>query len=151
SDAEAKISRWHDRRPLFLFAQPQNVHGITIGHLGPERRPKKLYSGFNAWTASELERLDGCFGSFVRYLKSADLYDHSIIVLTSDHGDSFGEFGHKGHAMDVNPSVLRIPLIIHLPSVMRRQYYNDPDQIAFNIDIVPTLYYLLGHRPIIND
>ena len=151
-DAENKITRFHDRnRPLFLYAQPQNVHGLTLGGLGADRAPKKDYPGFKAWNASELERLDGCFGSFVAYLKAAHLYDNSIIVLTADHGDSFGEFGHKGHALELTPSVLRIPLIIHLPPAMRKDYYADPDQVAFNIDITPTLFYLLGHRPIVND
>ncbi|HYL16429.1 MAG TPA: sulfatase-like hydrolase/transferase [Terriglobales bacterium] len=152
-DAEAKISRLHDRqRPLFLFAQPQNVHGITLGRLGADRQPKKSYPRrFHPILASEIERLDGCFGEFTHYLQSAGLYDNSIIVLTSDHGDAFGEFGHKGHALDLHPSVLRVPLIIHLPPAMRKQYVSNPDRIAFNIDITPTLYYLLGHRPIIND
>ena len=151
-DAENKISRFHDRsRPLFLYAQPQNVHGATLGKLGADRAPKKPYPGFHALTASEIERLDGCFGSFLGYLKATGVYDNSIIVLTADHGDSFGEFGHKGHALELTPSVLRIPLIIHLPPALRKNYYADPDQVAFNIDITPTLYYLLGHRPIVND
>jgi arylsulfatase A-like enzyme len=51
----------------------------------------------------------------------------------------------------MNPEDLRIPLIIHLPEKMKSTYYHDPDQIAFNIDITPTLYYLLGHGPVVND
>lgn len=152
-DVEAKISRFQDRqRPSFIFAQPQNVHGITLSRLGADRQPKKPYPArFRPVLASEIERLDGCFGKFVHYLRSAGLYDNSIIVITSDHGDAFGEFGHKGHALEIHPSVLRVPLIIHLPAAMRQQYVSNPERIAFNIDITPTLYYLLGHRPIIDD
>jgi membrane-anchored protein YejM (alkaline phosphatase superfamily) len=151
-DAETKIGQLRDpARPVFMFAQPQNVHGITIASLGPERAPKRPYPGFVAKTASEVERLDGCFGRFVRYLKTSGLYANSIVVLTSDHGDSFGEFGHKGHALELNLSVLRVPLIIHLPDNMRNRYYNDPKQVAFNTDITATLYYLVGHLPIVND
>jgi hypothetical protein len=47
--------------------------------------------------------------------------------------------------------VLRVPLIIHLPSAMQKKYYVDPDAVAFNIDVTPSLYYLLGHRPVVND
>ncbi len=30
-------------------------------------------------------------------------------------------------------------------------YCNDPEQAAFNVDMTPTLYYLLGHSPVVND
>ena len=151
-DAEQKISRYHDRsRPIFFYAQPQNIHGITLGHLGSDRQPTQNYPGFHPLVASELHRADGCFGEFIHYLKSAGLYDNSIIVLTSDHGESLGEQGHKGHAMDLKMEIIRVPLIIHLPRAQRSNYYVDPQRIAFTIDVTPTLYYLLGHRPIIND
>lgn len=152
NDAENKIARRSSpSRPIFMYAQPQNLHAITLAELRPDRNPKKPYPGFMPKAASELERLDGCFGRFIRYLKSSGLYNNSIVVLTSDHGDSYGEFGRQGHAWTMNPEVLRIPLIIHLPDKMNRAHYHDPNQIAFNLDITPTLYYLLGHGPIVND
>ena len=152
TDAENKISRRENPgRPIFMYAQPQNVHTVTLSKLGHDRAPKKPYPGFMPKKASELERLDGCFGRFIRYLKSSGLYRNSIVVLTSDHGDSYGEFGRQGHAWTMNPEVLRIPLIIHLPEKTKSAYYHDPNQVAFNLDITPTLYYLLGHAPIVND
>lgn len=151
NEAESKFSQRDSTRPIFMFTMAKNIHTVTLSELPPDRDPKKSYPGFKAKTASELERMDGCFGHFVQYLKSNGLYSTSIIVLTADHGDSFGEFGHQGHALEVDPDVLKIPLIVHLPDSMTNKYYNDPDQAAFNIDITPTLYYLLGHGPIIND
>jgi len=79
------------------------------------------------------------------------LYDNSIIILTADHGDSYGEFGRYGHSTFLFPEVIRIPLIVHLPQRMRGQLCWNVDQLAFNTDITPSLYYLLGHRPIINN
>jgi phosphoglycerol transferase MdoB-like AlkP superfamily enzyme len=152
NEAESKFNQRADpNRPIFMFTMAKNIHTVTLSELPPDRAPKKAYPGFQAKTASELERMDGCFGNFVRYLKSSGLYSNSIIVLTSDHGDSFGEFGHQGHSLLVDPDVLKIPLIIHLPESMRKAYYSDLDQAAFNIDVTPTLYYLLGHGPIVND
>lgn len=152
NEAETKISQRGDpSRPVFMFTMAKNIHTVTLSELPADRAPKKAYPGFKAKTASELERMDGCFGNFVQYLKSSGFYSNSIIVLTSDHGDSFGEFGHQGHALEVDPDILKIPLIIHLPNDMKNKYYNDPDQAAFNIDVTPTLYYLLGHGPIVND
>ncbi len=106
------------------------------------------YPGFQPSAATEIKRLDGCFGSFVGYLKARGLYDNSIVVLTADHGESYGDYGHTNHTFGLHPEVLRVPLIIHLPIDMQNKYYVDPDAVAFNIDVTPSLYYLLGHRPL---
>jgi len=44
---------------------------------------------------------------------------------------------------------MRIPLIIHLPSRMQGRLKWDTKSVAFTKDITPSLYYLLGHRPIV--
>ena len=46
-------------------------------------------------------RIDACFGEFLSYLRRNHLYDDSIIVLTTDHGDS-GE-GEWGHGISIFP------------------------------------------------
>jgi hypothetical protein len=46
---------------------------------------------------------------------------------------------------------LKVPLIIHVPENVRRTYYYDTSKVIFTTDITPTLYYLLGHRPIRNN
>jgi arylsulfatase A-like enzyme len=95
--------------------------------------------------------MDAAFGEFLDFLRQRGLYDNSIIVLTADHGDSYGEFGRWGHSDFLFPEVIRIPLIVHLPPQMRQRLVWDPNDPAFTTDITPSLYYLLGHRPIINN
>ena len=146
NDAEAKISRRSDpTRPVFLFTQPQNVHLITVykRHAGLLHTKEAIMHAY----AEELRRMDGCFGGFMNFLKSKGLYDNSIIVLTADHG----EFGHDSHATSVEPDIMRVPLIIHVPKKIRYSHYYDTSKLIFTTDITPTLYYLLGHRPIRND
>ena len=146
NDAEAKISRRNDpARPIFLFTQPQNVHLITVykGHPGLLHTKEAIVHAY----ADDLRRMDGCFGGFMSFLKSKGLYDNSIIVLTADHG----EFGHDSHATSVEPDILRVPLIMHVPKKIRDSYYYDTSKLIFTTDITPTIYYLLGHRPIRND
>jgi arylsulfatase A-like enzyme len=139
-------------RPIFLYTQPQNIHVVSLRRAAALRPPRtELYPGFYAPAATEINRLDGCFGKFIRYLKARGLYDNSIVVLTADHGESYGEFGHMNHAFGMHPEVLKVPLIFHLPTALRKSVDYDPDAIAFNIDVTPSLYYLLGHRPIADD
>ena len=152
-EAQNMIDQRTDKsRPIFLYTQPQNIHVVSLERarkLRPARADQ--YPGFYAPAASEINRLDGCFGKFIRYLKARGLYDNSIVVLTADHGESYGDFGHTNHAFGLHPEVLKVPLIFHLPTALRKSMYYDPEAIAFNIDVTPTLYYLLGHRPIADD
>ena len=76
------------------------------------------------------------------------MYDNSIIIVTSDHGDATGEFGRSSHSTSIWPEVMHVPLIIHLPSAMRERVVYDDARLATLTDVAPTLYYLLGHKPI---
>ena len=152
-EAQDMIDHRTDKtRPIFLYTQPQNIHVVSLRRAAALRPPRtELYPGFYAPAATEINRLDGCFGKFIQYLKTRGLYDNSIVVLTADHGESYGEFGHLNHAFGMHPEVLKVPLIFHLPTALRKSVDYDPDAIAFNIDVTPSLYYLLGHRPIADD
>jgi arylsulfatase A-like enzyme len=105
------------------------------------------YPGFYAPVASRVRRFDQCLGEFIKDLKAQGLYDQSIIILTSDHGDSLGEEGRMGHAYSLHPEVVRVPLIIHLPPALRSAWEWDEKRVAYTTDITPTLYRLLGHEP----
>ena len=111
----------------------------------------QLPSQFNPAYASRIQKLDACFGEFLAALKKTGLYDNSIIILTSDHGDSLGENGRWGHAYTLFPEIVRIPLIVHLPAWMQADVKFDPNSVAFLTDVTPSLYYLLGQKPTAND
>ncbi len=137
--------------PVFAYTQPQNIHISVISRQGQKALDDANYHGLYAPYASRLRRMDGCFGNFVTALKSRGLYDNSFIAITADHGDSLGEQGRWGHAYTIFPEIVRVPLIIHLPRQWKEKYRANPDDLAFNSDLTPSLYYMLGHRPIVND
>lgn len=151
AEAETKIDAHKDRaRPMFLYTQAQNIHIATITRDGKTVPAGESYPGFYAPYAARLRRIDGCFGKFIDFLKERRIYDDSIVILTADHGDSLGEEGRWGHAYMVNPEIVRIPLIIHVPPRLRPRGTVDTSRVAFSTDITPTLYHLLGHLPIAN-
>jgi len=146
--AEELFDKKQDARPIFFYAQPQNIHITTLHDLPINYHPRRSYSGFSAKYASELERLDGCFGNFIHYLQKRGLYENSIVVLTADHGEAMEEERYETHSFSLRPEVLRVPLIFHMPAKFQKNYFYDPQEVAFTIDITPSIYYLLGHRPI---
>jgi len=146
---EAVLDRHPSDRPFFFYAQPMNVH-----QFGLNDRPKRtsdnwvMRPGFNNKRAFEVHQVDESLGDLFRYLKSRDLYENSIIVVTSDHGDGNEELGHLGHSSVIYPEVMHVPLIIHLPKQLKRSVVYDENSLTSLIDITPSLYTLLGHGPI---
>jgi hypothetical protein len=151
--AESALDQRSDRaRPIFFYAQPKNVHQFARNDLPLAKAQNwPAHPGFNYRISFELHQVDDCMGGFVGWLKARGLYDNSIIVVTSDHGDATGEFGRNSHSLVIYPEIMRVPLMVHLPKTMRERLVHDDDRVSALIDITPSLYYLLGHRPIVRN
>jgi arylsulfatase A-like enzyme len=133
-----------DAQPLFVMTRPLDLH---IGNIASAKVPPgESYPGFHGPYAARVRQIDACFGELVETLKRLRLYDNSIIVITSDHGDSLGEGQRWGHGFTAFPEVLRIPLVIHLPPALRPRVSADLARVSFSTDITPTLYALLGEH-----
>ena len=96
----------------------------------------------NAYDA-EIYSMDNAFGALVGYLKKEKLYDKTIIIFTSDHGEEFGEHGRMGwHSHALYDEQLKVPLIIKFQdSKYASQIIHEQTR---GIDILPTLLDILG-------
>lgn len=136
-------------RPLFFYAQPLDVHQF----FGDKRKAGaagawKERPHFQTRMALRMHQVDEALGEFVRYLKVRGLYDNSILIITSDHGEATGELGRYQHSTIIYPEVMQVPLIIHVPEKMRKSLDYDENSISSLTDVTPTLYYLLGQGPL---
>jgi arylsulfatase A-like enzyme len=89
----------------------------------------------------EILYFDGQFEQLVASLREDNLLDHSLLVLTSDHGEEFLEHGHVGHCRGVWETLTRVPLFMRIPGLHGGGRTDAPVQL---IDIVPTLLDELG-------
>jgi arylsulfatase A-like enzyme len=98
-----------------------------------------LYDGEIRYTDETLIK------SIVRHLKKFDLYDKTMIIVTSDHGEEFLEHGNWLHGMSLYNEVIHIPLIIKFP---KSQYkgIRIPYICSIN-DIMPTVIETIGLDP----
>ena len=145
-DVRARLDRLvSDPTPTFVWSLPQDVHVAVLNREGNAPIDSAGYDSFYPPYASRVRRFDACFGGFVNDLKARGLYDDSLIVVTSDHGDSLGEEGRWGHAYTLFPEVVQVPLLVHLPASARGGLETNPDALAFTTDLTPTLHALLGH------
>jgi arylsulfatase A-like enzyme len=85
---------------------------------------------------------DRNIGGLVRTLKDLDLFDKTLIVIASDHGEAFSEHGNEGHARDLHQEVTTTPWIISLPFALEQPVV--VEETVANVDIWPTLLDLLG-------
>jgi arylsulfatase A-like enzyme len=94
----------------------------------------------------EIRSLDEAFGTFVRCLKSTGLYDRSLIIITSDHGEEFGEHGRTGwHSHTLYDELLRVPLIMKLPGSLFAS--TRVEGVVRSIDILPTILDIVDIPP----
>ena len=98
-----------------------------------ERYPSNPYRG-------EVEYVDNQLGQFIVFLKNEGLYDQTLIIVTSDHGEGLGDHGEKEHGFFLYESTVRVPLILRAPFDFPVKYVV---QIVEHVDIVPTILDLL--------
>jgi hypothetical protein len=139
-------SRSDKTRPVFFYSQPMNVHQFARNNRPNWRTTSWRRPGFDPRISVAVKGADECMGSFFSMLKQRRLYDDSIIILTSDHGDATGAFGRSGHALTIYPEIMRVPLLIHVPRSLRGALQYDTNELAALTDITPSIYYLLGYR-----
>ncbi len=98
----------HASQPFFLWLHLYDPHSP---YEPPEpfrsRFVKQPYDGEIAYADSQLGRL-------FAWLKQAphNLYDNTLIVFLSDHGESLGEHGEKEHGFFVYDSTVHVPLVV---------------------------------------
>lgn len=103
-----------------------------------------LVGGLSALYDAEIWDEDAQIGRFVKGLKERGLWDKSLFILTSDHGEEFGEHGSLRHGRTLWDEQLEVPLIIHWPEGTKPQKAST----AGLLDIPPTITSLLGADPI---
>ncbi|MBE7171760.1 MAG: sulfatase [Williamsia sp.] len=87
--------------------------------------------------------VDEVVGNLINQLKELDIADHTIIIYMGDNGMYLGEHGLEGKWYGHEESI-RVPLIVYDPLLPSQQRRGEPDQIALNIDIAPTIVSLAG-------
>lgn len=89
---------------------------------------------------SEIAHADSYVGRIIDTLKEEELYDDTIFVITSDHGEAFNEHDYYFHGQTLYNTVLNVPLLIRVPG----WFSMDIDGPVSVVDIPPTLLDLLG-------
>lgn len=70
---------------------------------------------FSPFYDGEVHYVDEAIGRLIDILSARGLYNNTLIILTSDHGEHLGEKGHFSHQFSVEEELLWVPLLIKFP------------------------------------
>ena len=91
---------------------------------------------------SAIASIDTSLKSLFAELKQAGLHDNTLIIVTSDHGEAFGEHHLMAHAVGhVYQELVHVPLLIKYPHQTAAQRITD---LAGQVDLMPTVLDVVG-------
>lgn len=113
--------------PHSPYNPPEPFHTQYAGH---------LYDG-------EIAYCDDQLGRVFKALKDSGVYDRTLIVFLSDHGESLGEHGEDEHGFFLYSATLHVPLIIKMVGSTSPKV-RQVDAVVGTIDVAPTILQLSG-------
>lgn len=120
---------------FFLWAHWVDPHAEYVPHeafdFGSESRER--YDG-------EVAFVDHQIGKILDALDSLSLAESTVVIITSDHGEAFGEHGMIRHGFEVWEELVRVPLLIHVPGA-------EPKRVSERrslVDVGKTIYDALS-------
>jgi arylsulfatase len=150
--------KWLDSRegsdPFFLWVHYMDVHGPYIAKEGNHYLNK--FRGERLWRKAvktpdelddeererlrelyreEVEYTDARLGELFDEIRARGLWDETVVTVTADHGEGFGEHGTFSHPHELYDELTHVPLLVRDPERGPRDV-EDPVEL---IDVAPTL------------
>jgi len=121
---------------------------FAIRHLMEKRKAselsEKVIVRIRQYTDAMNHLIDINVGKIISTLKELNIWDETVVIFTSDHGDFLGDYGMYGKCTPCCESLNHVPFIMHIPG------YSLPKRIKKTIsgvDIFPTICELTGVEP----
>ena len=157
------------REPFFLFLHTTDPHGPytprepyrtrfakdvrdpDVGHwdrvkalkdLRGDQVDASLIKDLTALYDAEIAFNDANFGALIDRLKAEQMYDSSMIILLSDHGEEFFDHGRWMHGWSLYQEQLHIPMIIKMPKSTNAGYR--AREVIEQVDLLPTILEYAG-------
>jgi arylsulfatase A-like enzyme len=175
NDAFLKWLDEEERRPFFVMLNYFDAHEPYLPgepfteHFGPDERDKSLIGFTRARQAKRWEKrespdevpkelqayeaaiayMDRAVGDLFDALSRRGLLDQTIVIVTSDHGEQFGEHGQFDHANSLYRTALEVPLFIADPRSTKAVVVADPVSLR-DLAAVPSALPGASLRPLMN-
>lgn len=140
-----RLIRKKSAKPFFGIVQLNTTHY-------PYNVPKE----FVKWSGAFQDEYDNAIlyqdyviGKLFSQLKKSGKLENTVIIFTSDHGESLKDHNNIGHVDSYYAETISIPLMLYLPDgiaahLKRKVLRENSSKTTSNIDIAPTVISLLG-------
>jgi len=133
----------YTKNPKFLevFGEKRKIPdlGYKIAH--PETITKQDIEMAKDLYDAKIFYLDKEINKFLSKLENMNMLEDSLFIITTDHGEEFGEHGDFTHKPKLYDELLKIFLILYIPSLDRNIIY---DGFSQHLDIMPTILDFLN-------
>jgi lipoteichoic acid synthase len=135
-----KALEWIDRkddRPFFLTYLPTaGHHPYASSGPGPFPQTDDLAAFKNS-----IHEGDQAIGTLLAGLRTRSLDSRTMIVVTGDHGEAFGQHpGNFAHSFYIYDENIRVPLIVHVPDRAPMRIA----RVSSLVDVAPTILDIIG-------
>jgi arylsulfatase A-like enzyme len=130
-------SPWEAPPEYLAGMEPPPGMGLRLGteeHLAIRLGEREISPASREWMKrlyrAEVRWVDDAVGSLLAEMKRLGIYDDSLIVLLSDHGEEFWEHGTIGHGHTLYDELLHVPFLVKLPGAGRKGEIDVPVSTA---------------------
>jgi arylsulfatase A-like enzyme len=125
----------NESRRFFFWAHFLDPHDQYIAHPGIDwgKTARDHYDG-------EVTYTDRYLGKLLDFIATQSWAPRTVIVVTADHGEEFGEHGMTRHGFEVWNTLVHVPLMIVAPGAAPRHI----DATRSDVDLAPTILELFG-------
>jgi arylsulfatase A-like enzyme len=121
--------------PFFIWVHLYDPHA-------PYDPPPPYDKRFSDPYEGEIAYADASLGKLFTYLRQRGLYEHTLLVMMSDHGESLGAHGESMHGIFLYDETIQVPLLFKLPGeLLARRRVSSRVRL---VDVAPTLLSMLS-------
>lgn len=144
ADANGAATADGGMHPFFAWMHYMDPHDEYFTHdesphWGDGTRARDRYD-------EEVFYTDLWIGKLLAWVDAQPWAKHTILVVSADHGEFFGEHGRFRHAHELYEELVHVPMIVHVPGQTEKDA-RVIDVPRSQIDLVPTFFDVLGAKP----
>lgn len=138
--------RWNPPPPFLNLASPKRlkraqelatVDTASRYLAGKVKITQEEFSDLKSLYAGELAYLDSRLGNLFSFLRKNGVWDNTMLIITSDHGENIGEHNLMFHCFSAHNTITHVPMVLHFP-----QHFPVAKRVtakAETVDILPTI------------
>ncbi len=123
-------------KPFFMYLHYMDPHDVYHQHKDTPVFGKKVRDKYD----SEVFYTDLWIGKLLDHMKKQSWWDKTVVIVSADHGEAFGEHNMYRHAFELWEMLVHVPLMFCGPNIQARRI----ESPRSSIDFAPTIVELMG-------